>query len=147
MGDLRRKVPMFAVAMAIPPATQPPSVEPLARQTSAQQPRPLAKLADMLMLRNITETGACRKARRSPRNDRLWPFHDVCFRLAKPGSRRSARRIVVFAITPMVILAEELLHGGLDLQGRIEIHDEPQDVTSIVCFAEAVELRPRKIGK
>ena len=47
-------------------------------------PRPLAKLADMLMLRNITETGACRKARRSPRNDRLWPFHDVCFRLAKP---------------------------------------------------------------
>ena len=53
----------------------------------------------------------------------------------------------MFAITPMVILAEELLHGGLDLQGRIEIHDEPQDVTSIVCFAEAVELRPRTVGK
>lgn len=48
----------------------------------------------------------------------------------------------MFAITPMVILAEELLHGGLDLQGRIEIPKKPQDVMSIVRLAEAVELRP-----
>lgn len=70
-----------------------------------------------------------------------------CFRLAKPGTRRSARRIVVFAITPVGIPAEELPHGGLDLQGRIELPDEPQDVMSIVRFAEAVELRPGTVGK
>lgn len=53
----------------------------------------------------------------------------------------------MFAITPVGIPAEELPHGGLDLQGRIELPDEPQDVMSIVRFAEAVELRPGTVGK
>ena len=42
------------------------------------------------------------------------------------------------------ILRDEVAHGMIDFEGRVEIEEEGGAVVMVVSYAEAVEMRPEK---